>query len=74
MVNIIKSAAKAGAVEYYTEDRLIGVLRADVYGKPGARNNPLFQGKLLTQEKRCFMPFTAAYLELKCGNYVRWTL
>jgi len=60
-------------------DRLIGVLRADVYGKPDARNSPLevtdiFQGKLLTQEKRCFMPYTAAYVELKCGNYFRWTL
>ena len=61
------------------DDRLIGVLRADEYDKPDARNSTLkvtdtFQGKLLTQEKRCSMPFTVAYVELKCGNYCRWTL
>jgi len=79
LVSIINSAATAGAVEYYMEDRLIGVLRAEEYDKPDARNSTLevtdtFQGKLLFQEKRCSMPFTVAYVELKCGNYFLWTL
>jgi hypothetical protein len=68
LVSIVNSAATAGAAEYYTEDRLIGVLRAEEYDKPDARNRPLevtdkFQGKLLIQEKSCSMPFTVAYVE-----------
>jgi hypothetical protein len=78
LVSIINNAAKAGAVKYYMEDRLIYVFRAEAYDKPDARNSTLetdiFQGKLLTQKKRCSMPFTVAYVELKCGNYFRWTL
>lgn len=79
LLSIINTAATAGVVEYYMEDRLIGILRAEEYDKPDARNSPLevtdtFQGKLLTQEKRRSIPFTVAHVELKCGNYFRWTL
>jgi hypothetical protein len=41
LISIINSAATAGAVEYYMEDRLIGVLSAEEYDKPDARNSTL---------------------------------
>jgi hypothetical protein len=67
-VSITNSAATTGAIEYYMQDRLIGVLRAEEHDKRDSINSPLaatdtVQGKLLTHEKQetIFTLFYALY-------------